>query len=207
MVRRPWVLAGILLLAGCAAPATPPEEESLFDGKTLGSWKPVPFSLPGEVRVADAAIEVQDGDPLTGILRSDPDVPRVDYEIRLEAMKRRGHDIFCGIVFPVGEKHCSFIMGGWGGGVVGLSSVNGRFADENETRTIRSFEEGRWYRVRLRVTATHIEAWIDDGQVVNLKREGRRISSHPSVLAARPLGIFTYQTASSFRALRLVRLP
>ena len=36
----------------------------------------------------------------------------------------------------------------------------------NETTRLQNFKSDRWYRVRLRVTPKHIEAWIDGKQVV-----------------------------------------
>jgi hypothetical protein len=49
----------------------------------------------------------------------------MNYEIKLEAKKVTGNDFFCGMTFPVGDSFCSFIVGGWGGPVVGLSSIDG----------------------------------------------------------------------------------
>ena len=78
--------------------------------------------------------------------------PKSNYEFRLEAMRVQGSDFFAGITFPVGGAHCSWINGGWGGMVVGLSSLDDMDASENDTGVSRIFESGRWYRLRLRVT-------------------------------------------------------
>ena len=56
-----------------------------------------------------------------------------DYEVTLEAMRVDGNDFFCGMTFPAGKDPCTLIVGGWGGTVVGLSSINGMDASENET--------------------------------------------------------------------------
>ena len=58
---------------------------------------------------------------MTGITWTN-EVPTNNYEISLEAMRVEGSDFFCALTFPVGNDPCSFIVGGWGGGVVGLSS-------------------------------------------------------------------------------------
>ena len=79
-------------------------------------------------------------------------LPTTSYEVALQAMRVEGSDFFAGITFPVGGSFCSLILGGWGGSVVGLSSINGLDASENETSQSRQSESGRWYYVRIRVT-------------------------------------------------------
>ena len=72
-----------------------------------------------------------------------------------------GNDFFCGMTFPAGKDPCTLIIGGWGGTTVGLSSIDGLDASDNSTRTLMQFEKNRWYHIRLAVTDTKIEAWID----------------------------------------------
>ena len=143
------VLAGFICL-GLATPilAAEPAWKSLFDGRTLKGWKATKFGGEGEVDVKDGQIVMHAGSPMTGITWVE-DVPKIDYEITLEAMRVNGSDFFCGLTFPVGESPCSFIVGGWGGGVVGLSSIDGSDASENETTKYQEFTSGRWYPVRL----------------------------------------------------------
>jgi hypothetical protein len=106
----------------------------------------------------------------------------------------------------VGEDPCSLIVGGWGGGVVGLSSVDGDDASQNETTQYMQFENNRWYHIRLRVTPDRIQAWIDKEQVVNLKTEDRRLSVRLEVEASKPLGIATWNTAAALRNIQLKQL-
>jgi hypothetical protein len=63
------------------------------------------------------------GSNLTGVTGTG-EVPAGDYEIELQAMRLAGSDFFCGLMFPVQTDHCSLIVGGWGGALVGLSSLN-----------------------------------------------------------------------------------
>ena len=49
----------------------------------------------------------------------------MDYEVTLEGKRVAGDDFFCTTTFPVGESFCSFVVGGWHGTVVGLSSIDG----------------------------------------------------------------------------------
>ena len=100
------------------------------------------------------------GDGCTGVTWT-KEFPTWDYEVACDAMRVDGNDFFCGMTFPVGKDPCSFIVGGWGGTVVGLSSIDGFDASENETTQYYEFERDRWYKIRLRVTPERIEAIVD----------------------------------------------
>lgn len=173
----------------------------LFDGKTLQNWRVTNFGGQGQVKVQNGQIILEMGDDMTGITWTG-DLPRINYEIELEAMRLDGHDFFCGLTFPVGESPCSLIVGGWGGTVVGLSSLDGRDASENETTMHMNFSSNQWYKIRLRVTDGRIEAWIDAGKVVDVLTKGRKISIRPEVDLSRPLGIATWRTTAALRNLR-----
>ena len=67
------------------------------------------------------------------------------------------------------DSYCTWINGGWGGKVVGLSSIDGADASMNQTTFDRIFELGRWYTLRLRVTKDAITAWIDDELAIDFK--------------------------------------
>ncbi|MEX0679637.1 MAG: DUF1080 domain-containing protein [Pirellulales bacterium] len=202
-------LSGMLvaaLLIGTSARALAAQKEaaakSLFDGTSLAGWKKTAFGGEGDVAVTDGRIVMQTGNPMTGITWTGK-YPKMDYEISLQAMRVEGSDFFCGLTFPVGDSPCSFIVGGWGGGVVGLSSLNGSDASENETTKYQEFESGRWYTMRVRVTKDKIEAWIDKRQMVDVDTEGVQISIRPEVELSRPLGIACYATTAALRDIRL----
>lgn len=183
--------------------------QPLFDGKSLGAWKSSDFGGAGEVEVKNGELLIHMGALLSGITwTNEAALPKTNYEISIEAKKVDGTDFFCGLTFPVGESHCSFIVGGWGGGVVGISSIDGLDASENDTTKYMSFDKDKWYRIRVRVTPAKLEAWIDDERVVDQSIEGRRISMRPGEIEiAKPLAISTYQTSSALRNLKLRRLP
>ncbi len=130
----------------------------------------------------------------------------MDYELSLEAMKLAGSDFFCGLTFPVGESHCSFIVGGWGGGVVGLSSIDGMDASENETSQGMDFAKNRWYRIRVRVTPGRIQTWVDDRNVVDIETKGKRISIRPEVDLSVPLGVAAWMTESALQNIKIRRI-
>ncbi len=154
------------------------------------------------MRVENGSIVLERGNDLTGITWTGP-LERLDYEIGVEARRVSGNDFFCGLTFPVGDAHCSFIVGGWAGAVTGLSTLDGQDASENETTTIKNFEDGRWYAVRVRVTAERIQAWIDDAVWADVKTAGRRIGIRPEVDASRPLGIASWRTTAALRNIRV----
>lgn len=174
--------------------------KTLFDGKSLDGWKSTEFGGEGEIFVEDATLVMEAGQPLTGVTYTG-DFPKQDYEIRLEAMKVDGIDFFCGLTFPVGESHCSFIVGGWAGSLVGISSIDGQDASENETTRVMKFDKGTWYKIRVRVTLDKLEAWIDDYQIVDQDIKGRRISTRNEVNASKPMGISAFETKAALRGI------
>lgn len=196
------MLALLTALASGANPLHAQRDRSLFDGETLVGWTVSDFFSPGLVGVRNGSIVLGRGDPLTGITWAG-DFPRLDYEVTLEAMRVEGTDFFAAITFPVADDPCTLVIGGWGGSVVGLSSIEGADASENETARWMEFENGRWYRIRLRVTSEKIEAWIDDEQVVDFPHVGRLLSVRVEVLPSRPFGIATWQTTAALRNIQL----
>ncbi len=176
----------------------------LFDGKTLSGWRVSDFAGKGPVRVEDGKLILEMG-TMTGITYTN-DVPTMNYEIGVEAMRVDGSDFFCGLTFPVGKDPCSLIVGGWGGGVVGLSSLDGQDAANNETTQYINFEKGRWYRIRLRVMPTKIQAWIDDDKVIDAETTDRRISIRLEVEESRPLGFASWSTTAALRNIYLRKL-
>ena len=178
----------------------------LFDGKSLGKWKPTGFGGEGEVVVEDGAIKIGMGADLSGITWTG-DVPRQGYEFSLEAQRADGNDFFCGLTFPVGEDPCSFIVGGWGGGVVGLSSIDGEDAAHNATTSFKEFTTGRWYAIRVRVTPDRIVCFIDDEKLVDQPLADRKLSIRDEVSPSKPLGIATYATTALVKNIRWRPLP
>jgi 3-keto-disaccharide hydrolase len=173
--------------------------KSLFDGKSLAGWKSAPFGGEGEVYVKDGAIIMEQGNMMTGVVYTGKDLPTIDYEITLEGKRLAGNDFFCTTTFPVGKDFCSFVVGGWGGTVVGLSSLNGRDASENETGAYHVFKSGQWYRIRVRVRQNRIESWIDEKKVVDADTKDRKISVRAECLVCRPFGIATWCTRGAAR--------
>lgn len=209
MTRRELLIGAGALLAGARAAALRAQTEGdwkpLFDGESLGQWESTAFGGEGKVDVRDGMIVLGFGHPLTGVTWTG-DCPTMGYEIALDAMRLDGNDFFCALTFPVGQDFCSFILGGWGGATVGLSSLDGMDASENETSLSLRLEDNRWYAVRVRVIPGRLQAWLDDTRIVNVGTEGREIGIRPEVDPSRPLGIASYRTRAGLRAIRLRQL-
>ena len=204
------LLASLLCLAAVAnAQLNPGEWQSLFDGKSLKGWRETLFSGHGQVRVESGSMVLAPGAPMTGITWTGS-FPHSDYEVRFEAARMKGNDFFASMTFPVGESFCTLVTGGWGGDIVGLSSLDGWDASENETRSYLNFENGKWYVFRLQVTGDRIRAWIDDQSVVNVVITGRIISlRRGEINLSTPFGFASYGSAGVLRKIeyRLLRKP
>lgn len=223
---RPWMYTGLTLMAigslllwqqgrqplALAEPPKTAEQQktaddaadwkSLFDGKTLGGWKVPQFGGEGKVYVEDGKIVMEMGSMMTGITYTG-DVLRDNYELQLEGIRLDGSDFFCTTTFPVGKEPCSLVVGGWGGALVGLSSVDFADASENATMRTMTFENGKWYPVRIRVSDASIQAWINGERIVNQPRKDHRFSIRIEVDQCRPLGISTYATKGAVRNIRV----
>jgi hypothetical protein len=185
------------------------DEITLFDSKDLGKWKKTPYGGEGDVFVnEDGNLEFGFGAVITGVNWGEAPPATSNYELSLEAMKLDGNDFFVALTFPVKDSHATFVVGGWGGGVVGISSVDDLNASENETMSIEGFEKDVWYKIRVRVSDDQLQAWINDDEAVTLDLEGRKISLLPGdIELSVPIGIAAYQTRAQYRNIVWRKLP
>ena len=174
----------------------------LFNGKDLEGWKVTEFGGQGEVTVVDGEVVISQGADLSG-LHTEQEIPKSNYEVQFEAQRAAGSDFFAGLTFPVKDSYCSLIVGGWGGGVCGISSLSGMDASENETTSYQQFDKGKWYKVRLVVRDDHINAWIDDKQIVDVDTTGQKIGVRFEVERSKPFGFSTYQTTGRLKNARI----
>lgn len=171
---------------------------------SLTNWAVTDFAGHGGITASNEQINIGMGAELSGITWTNGTLPGTDYEISLDAMKVDGGDFFCGLTFPVTNSSCSLIIGGWGGGVVGLSSIDDNDASENETSRTMEFATGRWYHVLLRVTPKKIQAWLDQDKIIDISIVDRKVSLRPgSIYLSAPLGIATYETSGAIRDFKL----
>jgi hypothetical protein len=197
------ILSGLPVLAEEPKAKDPPAAKTLFDGKSLDGWKSSFEEFGGKIHVRDGAIVMEKGKKMTGVTYAKKDFPKTDYEVTLEGKKVEGGDFFCTTTFPVGDAHASLVVGGWGGQVIGLSSINGSDASENETTGSMEFKEGQWYKVRIRVTGPKVEAWIGDEKVVDVARKGKTFSTRIECEACHPFGVATYDTVGAVRGIKV----
>ena len=148
--------------------------KDLFNGKDLGGWKKTEFGGEGEVEVKDGKIITHQGASFSGVQYTNS-VPTNHFQITLEAMKIEGDDFFCGLTFPVNDSHCSLILGGWGGGLVGLSSLDGMDASENDTTKYIKFDKNKWNKIKVEVRPERIRAWLDGDKIVDADIEDHKI--------------------------------
>ena len=172
----------------------------LLKENELGDWKVAPYAHEGDVDVRDGVLSIGLGDYLSGVVWKDKPPARINYEIELEARAGFGSDFLLGLTVPVGDTYITWINGGWGNRIVGLSDLDGKSADDNETTVEMEFKKERWYRFRMRVLEERIQCWIDGKAVIDVKTKGKRISlRRGSIQKSTPLGISTYDTEAEFR--------
>jgi hypothetical protein len=189
--------AGLLLLLGPLSCFAQSEWQPLI------GWQATPFKNHATPVFENKDITLPFGQPMTGITRpatAKTAFPTLNYEIRWEATRTTGNDFFSSLTFPVADSFCTLVTGGWGGDIVGLSSIDGWDASENETRTYFNFENKRWYKFRLRVEANRIQAWIDEKSVVDLAINGRNIGlRREDMKLTTPLGFLSYNSTGILR--------
>ncbi len=204
--------AGFLAVIGvqAAEPAPEPKKWALFEGKQFADWEPVDIGGSGQVEHEGDTMVIRQGEGLSGVVyKKTQGLPTTRYEISLEAKRLEGVDFFCGLTFPVGDwKTCAtLICGGWGGSVTGISSIDGMDASNNNTGSYQKYEDGRWYKIRLRVTPANLSVWIDDRQVVDQDIKGRKIGLRPGPIESyQPLALTTFNTTAAIRRVRLTEL-
>jgi len=194
--------AGILRAENPASPAV----IRLFDGKTLTGWKVLDHAGNGGAEVKDGVLRLKQGEPITSLVWAGEKLPVLNYEFTMQARRVDGSDFFATVTFPVGDSHCSLVLGGWGGGVVGLSSINGADASENETTDYLDFEKNRWYKIRVRVTETELQAWVDDKCVAQVDHTENHLSVRIEMELSKPLGLSSFHTVGEVKDIQIQRL-
>ena len=197
---------GLLLVVNTGfsqAPNEKAEWKSLFDGKTLKGWKQSDFYKPGKSSVKDGSIILEKGTKMTGLTYDGKDFPKMNYEVSLESKRVDGRDFFCTTTFPVGDSFCSFVVGGWGGSVTGLSSIDGIDASENQTGQGIEYKNDQWYKIRIRVTDKRVETWIDKEQTVDLDTSDVKLGIRIECNVSTPFGIASYDTVGAVKDIKV----
>jgi hypothetical protein len=216
--RRSLLLSGAAtLLAGCRE--NPSVEESgkpkvlrLLEPPYAAGWTQAGIPDEGRIGVADAVLSLGLGQPMTGAKFVDwPELalPATGFSIRYEAMRVTGEDFFGTVTFPVPgrDSHVSFVLGGWGGTVTGISSIDFSDANENQTRAEQRFENGQWHGVRIEARPEDLRVWVRERPVVNVSIKGRQTGLRAGFIDhCIPFGFATYGTEGKIRRLEVVAI-
>ena len=157
------------------------------------------------MKITKNSIKLKEGFPYS-LAQWTNSFPVNNYEVKLKARRDDGYDIFCGILFPVGSSHCTMVLGGWSDTIVGLSCVDDMPAADNESAVILSFDNERWYNVRLKVTTKKIQAWIDDKLTIDQQRINRKFEPYPGLEDYAPFAFFTYSSSASISDISVTRI-
>jgi len=219
-----------LLLCACQPPESQDDGEEAKAPEAAPPAEEKPAPKVGEwvecVPEGDAKWEVGDGEGivwdeeekllripwfggLSGV-KWTGEVPEAPFEVELEAKRTDGDDFFCGLTVPTRSKEecVTLIVGGWGGSIVGISSINDLDASENQTGTTMRFEDNQWYKIRLSFGNETIKAWIDDKEMIDADTTGQRLSlRYGPIDVCAPFGLATWQCGSELRNVRWRRLP
>jgi hypothetical protein len=141
------------------------------------------------------------GDPMSGIAYTNTP-PTMNYELSLEAMRAEGSDFFIALTIPVVTNYCTVIVGGWGGGLCGISSVDYLDASENQWSEGKALENNRWYHLRVRVTPGVLQVFLDKSLYaarVEYLDSSRLSLRFGDIDKTKPLGLATYCTRALWR--------
>lgn len=207
MKRRKWMgLFGGFCLVGCGekkrAAAVSVAEQPWIEMKD--KWEEV---SGGQVDVGEE-LSIGWGEALTNV-RWKGEVPTVPFELELKAKRVNGSDFFCAVTFPVrGIDECvTLVVGGWGGSLVGISSIDGKDASENDTQKIHTFETDVWYQIRLVRAGEKILVWIDGEKLIDVDTTGKTLSLREGgIEECAPFGLATWQTTARVKEVRWRRV-
>ncbi len=210
------VLSLFLALIGCEPKhdsGASPTRWSLFEAPLIDHWRDAGIEGCGEVKREAGGFTLEEGAPMTGNVFptwEQDGLPLTNYRITYDALRVSGSDFFGSVTFPVGsrERCVTFVLGGWGGSQVGISSIDGADASMNATGSSVTFENGRWYRIRIEVQEESLRVWLDDRPLISFNPKGRQLHLRGADIAkCVPFGFATFGTEGRIRNCLIERLP
>lgn len=213
LTRRQWLgVCGTALLGGCDRPAGR-SSLALLQPPWLKQWTSANIPDQGEVSIQSNALVLKAGQPMTGV-RFDgwqqAGLPCSGYTVEYQARRVDGRDFFGALTFPVrtSDTCATLVLGGWGGAVTGISSIDFSDANENQTRSEQRYENGRWYAVKLRVGEGDLQVFLDGRIIVNVSIRGRNISLRAGFIDhCAPFGFASYASTCEVKDLRVQAGP
>ena len=188
------------------------QKTKIFDGQSLEGWKVCDYVAGGEVTIDEKAgiLRINRGEILSGVRRPDYDkekLPKLNYEVTMEARRVEGDDFFYCLTFPYRDTHATFVLGGWGGAVCGISSIDYMDAMDNSTMTAREFVEGQWYKIRLMVSDNRFQGFVDGDRIVNVGIKDRKVGMRfGEIEESVPFAISTFRTTGEYRNIEIREL-
>ena len=200
----------LCLLAALATTASLADPLELFNGKDLSGWKNAYSDAGGGAvkALSNGVVECGIGDPLSGLVYTNTP-PTMNYELSLEGMRTEGSDFFIALTIPVTTNCCTVVIGGWGGSLCGISSVDYLDASENQWSESKNLENNRWYRLRVRVTPGVLQVFLNDtlyGARVEYGESSRLSLRFGDIDKTKPLGLATYCTRALWRDFTLAHI-
>lgn len=198
--RAAW-LCLFFVLTQCGPP--PVVEWKLLSADFSTSWQAAGMIEEGKVSIKDGEITLRPGQPMTGArfgAWQSAALPLSRYAIEYEAMREEGNDFFGTVTFPVKDAHVSLVVGGWGGTLVGISSIDDMDASENNTLGNAFFKNKEWHKVRIEVRDDDLRAWIDGKLFVNVSTKGHKLGLRAGdIEKCVPFGFASYATQARIR--------
>lgn len=195
-------VATALLLTLAATACTATERDApTWTSVRLDAANSVAFGGEGEVRRTDDCLVLEPGSPLTGVVFAEvpPDEP---YELEATATRLSGVDFFCGLTFPTARGCLTLVLGGWGGAVCGLSSLDGMDAANNATRRLRAFAKDEDHRVHVVVDGERVVVAIDGEPFLECDLTGHAVDVRAEVGPTKPFGFCSYLTRARLSHVR-----
>ncbi len=186
------------------------ETVALFNGKDLSGWKTADIWGNGKVEaLSNGVISCGLGKPLTGLAYTNS-FPTMSYEVKMEALRKEGSDFFVAMTIPVESNACTVVIGGWGGGLCGISSINFLDASENQYSEGVVFKNDVWYTLRVRVTPGLLEVFLNDtlytAKVPFESSSAFTLRAGSDIDKTKPFGLATYETKALWRNLTVMTL-
>jgi len=181
------------------------ETRALFNGKDLSGWKLADIWGNGKVEVlSNGVVSCGIGKPLSGIAYTNP-FPTMSYEVKLEALRKEGSDFLVALTLPVDSNACTVVIGGWGGGLCGISSIDYMDASENSHSSGVTLTNNVWYTLRVRVTPGLLEVALNDtlytAKVPFEKSSRFSLRAGSDIDKCLPFGLATFETRALWRNL------